>query len=171
MPTPRTSPPLELCLQVAENLDIDPNLINLDQWQAWFQQWTELLMSESGEYEVTMRLTDDAEIQTLNAQYRQIDCPTDVLSFAASEVDFPELDHSTEPIYLGDIVISLITATRQAQAQGHELLTELAWLACHGFLHLLGWDHPDEVSLTNMINEQKKCLAALGLELGPGSEF
>lgn len=165
------SPWVELCLQVGDTLNVGPEIINSDQWQAWFQGWSELLMPESGEYELTLRLTDDSEIQALNSQYRQIDRPTDVLAFAALEADFPELNDSTEPIYLGDIVISLTTATQQAQAQGHELLTELAWLAAHGFLHLLGWDHPDEASLSAMIREQKKCLENIGLGLGPGSAF
>ncbi|AFY62124.1 rRNA maturation RNase YbeY [Synechococcus sp. PCC 6312] len=165
------SPRVELCLQVGDTLNVEPEIINSDQWQAWFQRWSELLMPESGDYELTLRLTDDAEIQALNTQYRKIDRPTDVLAFAASEVEFPVFDEPTEPVYLGDIVISLTTATQQAQAQGHELLTELAWLASHGFLHLLGWDHPDADSLTTMISEQKKCLEGIGLGLGPGSEF
>lgn len=173
MPTPinQSSPQLELCLQVQETLAVEPQLVNLEQWQAWFQKWAELLISAPGEYELTLRLSDDLEIQALNAQYRHLDQPTDVLAFAASEVDFPELNDGFDPIYLGDIIISLTTAHKQAQAQAHPALIELAWLACHGFLHLLGWDHPDRQSLRAMIEMQKKCLSALGLELGLGSEF
>ena len=67
------------------------------------------------------------------------------------------------PLYLGDIVISVDTAHRQAQQQGHPLKTELAWLAAHGFLHLLGWDHPDEDSLNSMLNQQEMLLQTIGL--------
>ena len=118
-------------------------------------------------YEVSLRLTADADIQALNAQYRQQDRSTDVLAFAALEVDCPQLEEmqSSEPLYLGDIIISIDTAQRQAQQQGHPLKTELAWLASHGFLHLLGWDHPDEDSLTQMLDRQETLLRAIGLEI------
>jgi probable rRNA maturation factor len=72
---------------------------------------------------------------------------------------------SSEPLYLGDIAISIDTAQRQAQQQGHSLKTELAWLAAHGFLHLLGWDHPDEESLTQMLDRQETLLQAIGLAI------
>jgi probable rRNA maturation factor len=55
------------------------------------------------------------------------------------------------------------TANRQAKQQGHPLKTELAWLAAHGFLHLLGWDHPDEESLRQMLNKQVDLLQGVGI--------
>jgi probable rRNA maturation factor len=67
------------------------------------------------------------------------------------------------PLYLGDIVISLDTAQRQAETQSHPLEVELAWLAAHGLLHLLGWDHPDDASLTRMLNQQQALLQIVGL--------
>jgi probable rRNA maturation factor len=70
------------------------------------------------------------------------------------------------PLYLGDVVISVDTADRQAQEQGHSLETELAWLATHGLLHLLGWDHPDEESLIGMLNQQKTLLQKVDLTIG-----
>jgi probable rRNA maturation factor len=116
-------------------------------------------------YELSLRLTSDREIQSLNAQYSQQDKPTDVLAFAALETDYPQIDHlqSQMPLYLGDIVISMDTAQQQAQSQGHSLKTELAWLATHGFLHLLGWDHPDDASLTRMLDQQRVLLCQVGL--------
>jgi probable rRNA maturation factor len=69
------------------------------------------------------------------------------------------------PLYLGDIVISIDTAQQQAQKQGHTLLTELAWLASHGLLHLLGWDHPDEESLERMLKQQVKLLKSVGISI------
>jgi probable rRNA maturation factor len=139
-------------------------------WENWFGVWLENQAADvpvACGYEVSLRLTDDPQMQVLNAQYRQLDRPTDVLAFAALEVDCPQPDEmsSSEPLYLGDIVISIDTAHRQAQQQGHPLKTELAWLASHGFLHLLGWDHPDEESLTQMLDRQETLLRAIGLEI------
>lgn len=142
--------------------------ISLETWETWFQTWLETLSPDiepAPSCELSLRLTGDPEMQTLNAQYRQQDRPTDVLAFAALEVHYP---HSKEmlasmPLYLGDIVISVDTAHRQAQQQGHPLKTELAWLAAHGFLHLLGWDHPDEDSLNSMLNQQETLLQTIGI--------
>lgn len=135
--------------------------ISTQTWEHWFSQWLEALqptLPKAEGYELTLRLTDDAEIQTLNAQYRHKNQPTDVLSFAALEVNSPQLPIQMQlsmPLYLGDVVISVETANRQAQQQGHSIKTELAWLASHGLLHLLGWDHPDEESLQEMLNQQE----------------
>ncbi len=145
-----------------------PQLPEEAQWQEWFQRWLEVLnpdLSPLHSYELSLRLTDDREIQTLNAQYRQQDKPTDVLAFAMLEDTHVQADDvpSSLPLYLGDIVISLDTAERQAQTQGHPLQTELLWLASHGLLHLLGWDHPDDESLIQMLNKQQFLLHTVGL--------
>ncbi|AFZ16665.1 rRNA maturation RNase YbeY [Allocoleopsis franciscana] len=140
-------------------------------WERWFEQWLDTLQSDlpaADGYELTLRLTDDSEIQSLNAQYRHKNQPTDVLAFAALEVNSPQLPTSMPlsfPLYLGDLVISVETADRQAQQQGHSLETELAWLATHGLLHLLGWDHPDEESLKEMLNQQEILLESVELTL------
>jgi probable rRNA maturation factor len=144
--------------------------IAAETWENWFSVWLENQAADvpaAPGYEVSLRLTADPEMQALNAEYRKLDRPTDVLAFAALEVDCPQLEEmqSSEPLYLGDIVISIDTAQRQAQQQGHPLKTELAWLASHGFLHLLGWDHPDEDSLTQMLDRQETLLRAIGLEI------
>ena len=67
----------------------------------------------------------------------------------------------TESLYLGDIVISLDTAHQQAKEQHHSLVTEIAWLASHGLLHLIGWDHPDDYSLNKMLQKQAFLLKLL----------
>lgn len=143
--------------------------ITAETWEAWFYRWLEILQPDTSvaDYELSLRLTDDVEIQTLNNQYRHQNCPTDVLAFAALEVDCPQPDEllASLPVYLGDIVISIDTAERQAQLQGHTLSTELAWLAAHGLLHLLGWDHPDEDSLTRMLEEQVILLEKVGFAI------
>lgn len=141
--------------------------IGWETWETWFVRWLEILhpnIPPAPAYELTLRLTDDTEIEALNAQYRNQNKPTDVLAFAALEVDCPQPVEmrSLLPLYLGDIVISIDTAQRQAQQHGHTLQTELAWLAAHGLLHLLGWDHPDEDSLTQMLNQQAILLQTIG---------
>jgi len=144
--------------------------VDEETWQNWFYAWLETLQPNNSlakSYELTLRLTDDAEIHSLNAQYRQQDKPTDVLAFAALEVNIPQSDEMLEclPLYLGDIVISVDTAQRQAQQQGHSLQIELAWLAAHGLLHLLGWDHPDDESLRRMLHQQTSLLETIGLAI------
>jgi probable rRNA maturation factor len=145
------------------------NVVTTQEWEAWFSQWGRrmaLTGSPLGAYELSLQLTDDAAIAQLNQQYRQIDAPTDVLSFAALEADMPMAEEllESEPLYLGDIIISLDTAARQAQAAGHSLRWETAWLAAHGFLHLLGWDHPDDEALVAMLTQQSKLLEIAGLK-------
>jgi probable rRNA maturation factor len=145
-----------------------PSVVDESTWVRWFQDWLQtpgLDLPPADTYELSLRLTTDTEIQALNAQFRHQDKSTDVLSFAAMEVDFPEVE--SEPgnssLYLGDIIISVDTAVRQAPEHGYALDKELAWLASHGLLHLLGWDHPDEPSLLIMLDQQETFLAQSGL--------
>lgn len=162
---------LSVSQSAANNSEPDWNPIFPETWERWFYQWLETLqpkISPADAYELTLRLTNDSEIQALNAQYRQKNQPTDVLAFAALEVDSPQLKGQMQPfmpLYLGDLVISVETAYRQAREQGHSLDTELAWLAAHGLLHLLGWDHPDEESLVRMLNQQQILLRIVNLTL------
>lgn len=137
-------------------------------WEEWFQQWLNALQTElpkAEKYELTLCLSDDHQVQTLNAQYRQNNQPTDVLAFAALETPFPEqkpVFGTQEPLYLGDIIISVETAQQQAKEHQHSLTQELSWLAVHGLLHLLGWDHPDETSLNQMLAHQETLLVRSG---------
>jgi probable rRNA maturation factor len=145
-----------------------PSIVTESTWATWFDAWLatpELVLPPATTYELSLRLTTDAEVQALNAQFRQKDQPTDVLSFAAMEVDFPtvESDELESSLYLGDIIISVDTASKQAIEHGYSLTRELAWLASHGLLHLLGWDHPDEPSLVAMLDRQETFLARSGL--------
>jgi probable rRNA maturation factor len=104
--------------------------------------------------EVTLVITDDAAVQMLNRDYRSVDAPTDVLSFAAQEEadDAPELVDLPPELaaelanYLGDVIIAYPYATRQAAHYQNSVAAELRLLAVHGVLHLLGYDHatPDE---------------------------
>ena len=76
-------------------------------------------------------------------------------------------DPAFDALELGDIVISLDTAARQAPEHGHSLEQELLFLASHGLLHLVGWDHPDDASLAAMLARQERLLAAAGASLAP----
>jgi len=142
-------------------------LITEDTWESWFGIWLENLadyLPQADRYEVSLRLTNDENIAKFNSQYRHLDRPTDVLAFAALEAEIPWSEElNNEPLYLGDLIISVETAQTQAQNKGHSLGLELAWLASHGCLHLLGWDHPDEESLELMLSEQEKLLESVGL--------
>lgn len=138
------------------------------QWQMYVEQWVNTLNPQQSTiqvYEVSLLLTNDAEIQRLNAAYRNQDVSTDVLAFAALEWEGPLNPEMAElPTPLGDIVISVETAARQAKEQGHNLKLELLWLASHGLLHLLGWDHPDAAQLTQMLTEQARLMSLIGLD-------
>ena len=105
-------------------------------------------------------LLDDASIAELNLRWRQKPTPTDVLSFAALEDEMPP--EAGQDLELGDIVLSVPTARRQALEQNHDLGHELRWLVSHGLLHLLGWDHPDDASLAAMLKEQERLLGIGG---------
>ena len=88
----------------------------------------------------TITLIRDGEMQRLNFDYRGIDKPTDVLSFAYQE-DLSDNDPNHNPAELGDCVISVETAVRYAQEQDISFATEINWLVIHGILHLAGYDH------------------------------
>ena len=128
--------------------------------------------------ELDLSIVSNEEIQVLNRDYRGLDKPTDVLSFALTEVtsefdvDFAHLDLTEEaeetedleetefedeeaiPQHLGDIIISYPRAQEQAQDYGHSLDRELAFLAVHGFLHLNGYDHQTEEEAQEMFKIQ-----------------
>jgi probable rRNA maturation factor len=116
--------------------------------------------------EVSVVLCDDAEIHALNKEWRGVDAPTDVLSFPMEEdlADEPGRELAVdEPRLLGDIVISLPRAQEQAMEYGHSLQRELAFLAVHGTLHLLGFDHQDDDEQLEMRQQEEAVLSALGL--------
>lgn len=118
--------------------------------------------------EVTIVIGNDDLLQQLNRDYRGIDAPTDVLSFAAQEesagqdifVSAPEAAN-----YLGDVVISFPTAQRQAEAEGHRLVDELSLLAVHGVLHLFGYDHASEAEEADMWARQSAILSSVSRPL------
>jgi probable rRNA maturation factor len=108
--------------------------------------------------ELTIVLTDDKQLQTLNRDYLETDSPTDVLSFPSGETD-PE----TGSPYLGDILLSVPRATNQAEAGGHSLQAEAQLLVVHGVLHLMGHDHAEAEEKERMWQAQTEILTLLGL--------
>ena len=89
--------------------------------------------------EVSVTFTDNEKIHALNREYRNVDRPTDVLSFPLS--DGEDYDTDGDAVLLGDIVISLERAQTQAEEYGHSFEREVAFLTVHSMLHLLGYDH------------------------------
>jgi len=108
--------------------------------------------------DITIVLTDDAQLHELNKEFLGVDAPTDVLSFPASESD-PE----TGTPYLGDILISIPRAAQQAQAAGHSVEAEVQLLVVHGTLHLMGHDHAEAEEKARMWDAQAEVMSKLGL--------
>lgn len=120
--------------------------------------------------EVDVLVTGDAEIQRLNRETRQVDRPTDVLSFPAFDLSPGELpgpedaDPGTGLVPLGDMVISMEHVAAQAKEYGHSNRRELAYLVVHSVLHLLGYDHLDEGPMkAQMRKREEAILAQLGI--------
>lgn len=118
------------------------------------------------DWEVDITIVDDAAIQEINREHRDMDKPTDVLSFsqvetADGDVVFEALED--EPVLLGDIVISLERAQAQAEEYGHSLAREVGFLTAHGTLHLLGFDHATPEEEAEMTAHTEAVLAMLGL--------
>ena len=116
--------------------------------------------------EISVTLTDNEGIRALNKQYRNIDAPTDVLSFPLVEyekTDEPPVDEAT---MLGDIVISLERAEEQADEFGHSFEREVSFLTVHSMLHLLGYDHVNsDEEEAEMREHQRAVMKHLGLEV------
>lgn len=116
--------------------------------------------------ELSILLTDDAQIHELNRTWRNKDRPTDVLSFP--QLEKHEIDRRQSGLMLGDVVVSLDTAAAQAQRAGISLEAELRRLLVHGILHLLGHDHiHGGHQARKMRQEEERLLAVLESELGP----
>ncbi len=118
----------------------------------------------TGPVEVSVVITDDAEIQALNRQYRGIDQPTDVLSFPQEEGAIGVPRPPWAPLQLGDIAISYDRVRAQARAYGHSERRELAYLAVHGLLHLLGFDHETEPERQRMRAAEEAALSEIPRE-------
>ncbi|WP_243290600.1 rRNA maturation RNase YbeY [Bacillus sp. FJAT-47783] len=115
--------------------------------------------------ELSITIVTNEEIRQINREYRGKDQPTDVISFAMEEMGEGEVAIQGEnlPVTLGDIIISVEKAKEQAEEYGHSFIRELGFLALHGFLHLLGYDHMTEEEEKVMFSKQKELLEKYGL--------
>ena len=115
---------------------------------------------EDTELEFSVIIVDNKRIHEINKEYRGIDRPTDVISFALEDNEEIEFDHYR---VLGDIYISIDKVKEQAQAYGHSEKRELAFLTIHGFLHLLGYDHMEPEDEKVMFGKQEEILNEFGI--------
>ncbi|HZG71092.1 MAG TPA: rRNA maturation RNase YbeY [Chondromyces sp.] len=116
--------------------------------------------------EVSVTFVDNNRIQEINREYRDKDSATDVISFALEEMGEEEVEitGADMPRLLGDIIISVPKAYEQAKEYGHSFERELGFLAVHGLLHLLGYDHMTEEEEKEMFSKQKEILEEYGLQ-------
>ena len=132
----------------------------MEEYRCVLESAAQTALSEQGrgDCKAAILLTDDEAIRTLNYTYRQIDSATDVLSFPTNE----GVRLLSDPAFIGDIAVSLDRAILQAVEYGHSIQRELAFLAIHGILHLLGFDHITAQDEEKMTACQRKILKADG---------
>ena len=151
-------------LQIASVSEHLPSLLQL-------QTWSQLaLQTPTSEAEITIRLVDDAESQTLNLEYRGKDKPTNILSFEFEQPTFDDEELAAQIAaelgdaqYLGDLVINVPLLEREALAQTKPLMHHFAHLVIHGTLHLQGFDHIEEAQAKVMEDLEAKLLATLDI--------
>lgn len=115
--------------------------------------------------EVSVTFVDNEQIRELNAEYRNKDSATDVLSFPLGENGEYDVNMETGALLLGDIIISVPRAIEQAEMYGHSLRREIGFLTVHSMLHLLGYDHENEgIEAVRMREKEEQVLNKLGLK-------
>lgn len=137
--------------------------------------WLERIVGQCLSYEnidygceVGVTFVDDDAIRTLNREHRKLDRKTDVLSFPmlsdVRSVEKTDIDPETGLVYLGDVVISVETAMRQAEEFGHSLEREIAFLTVHSMMHLMGYDHIGESDRRIMRTHEEAVLDELNIK-------
>ena len=138
-------------------------------WEKVFLSWINSIVQkddyelpnfifEKKSFSLGLQIISNQEIASMNNKWMQKNGPTDVLSFPIiSDESLNNLDH----IELGDIFISLEMALEQSDEYKHSICREMLWLASHGFLHLLGWEHNNDLDLENMLNFQEYLIKKL----------
>jgi probable rRNA maturation factor len=116
-----------------------------------------------GSAEISVTFVDNKEIRKLNSQYRNKDTATDVLSFPMGENGVYDTNMETGAKILGDVVISVEKAVEQAKAFDHSLQREVGYLTAHSVLHLLGYDHMDNMERVRMREKEELVMSQLGL--------
>lgn len=116
-----------------------------------------------GAAEVSVIFANNEQIHELNKMHRNVDAPTDVLSFPMGEDGKYDIDPATNAKILGDIVISMEKAVEQAERFGHTLQREVGYLTAHSMLHLLGYDHEEPLEKVHMREKEELVMTQLGL--------
>ncbi len=120
-----------------------------------------------GSAEVDVSLVDNDQIHRINLEQRQLDVPTDVLSFPLGEAGQYDQNPATGAYMLGDIVISMERAEAQAEEYGHSLQREVGYLTVHSMLHLLGYDHVEGgLEAVRMREKEEAVMLSVGLPRG-----
>lgn len=117
-----------------------------------------------GDSEVSVSFVDNEEIRKLNKEFRNIDSATDVLSFPLGENGVYDVNPDTGAKLLGDVVISMERAQKQAMEYGHSFEREVCYLTVHSMLHLLGYDHMEPQEKAEMRMKEETVMARIGLE-------
>ncbi len=139
--------------------NVAPNALNNSPLHPALLEQIEQRQNQGYGFEIQVGVFDDETIQQTNLQYRDKDKATDVLSFSPWEgIAFPSPPDESY-IMLGDVVISIETAIRQARELKHDLRAEVAFLAVHGALHLLGYDHGNDTQRRKMFAMQDEIVA------------
>ena len=139
--------------------NVDRDIKELDEVQKFIDFALNYLKLDNVVFNVI--IVDNEEIHKINREYRGIDRPTDVISFALEDDD---TFIKTDQRILGDIYISIDKAIEQANEYGHKLLRELCFLTIHGILHLLGYDHMEKADEEVMFGLQERILSEYGIE-------
>ncbi|EOD77265.1 metal-binding heat shock protein [Grimontia sp. AD028] len=147
---------LQIATQSTDNLPTE------QQFQQWFEQAVKSFQEQA---EVTIRLVDEFESQSLNRDYRGKDKPTNVLSFPFEAPPGVELD------LLGDLIICRQVVEKEAEEQNKDLLAHWAHMVVHGSLHLLGYDHIDDEEAEEMESLEISIMNALGFENPYAADF
>ncbi len=145
-------------INLQDKINIDEETINLLKKSINYSLDKEFFYQQA---EVSIVLTDNEYIKILNEKYRGINAPTDVLSFPMID-DFNNIILSDETeLLLGDIVISLEKVDEQSKEFGHSFNRELIFLAVHGLLHLLGYDHENKEDEEEMRTKEEEILSGI----------
>lgn len=148
-----------------ENVEIfnetNETIEELDILKPLLEHAKEIEQLKNIELEFSVIIVDNKKIHEINKQYRNIDRPTDVITFALEDYEDVKFDNYRP---LGDIYISIDKAKEQAKEYGHTLKRELAFLTIHGFLHLLGYDHMEKEEEKIMFEKQEMILDGFGIK-------
>jgi probable rRNA maturation factor len=152
-------------MQYLTTIDIDEQYVGKIDQQAIERLVAHVLAGENvaPPAEISIWITDEDELHTLNRTYRNVDRSTDVLSFGAEDHDTTFVLAPDQPRPIGDLAISYPHVVRQATEYGHSEDRELSYLVTHGLLHLLGYDHEQPDEAHKMRGREEALLGALGI--------